>query len=79
MIESGIAPGSCIDGAALDSLWDLGVAGKKDKSQRPGCHCAPSVDIGTYNTCSHGCLYCYAGSFRENASKAFSEGPEQGM
>ncbi len=37
----------------------------KDKGQRSLCGCAPSKDIGRYNSCMHFCAYCYA-----NLSKA---------
>ncbi len=33
---------------------------RRDPNQRPECLCTSSVDLGAYNTCSHGCVYCYA-------------------
>ena len=33
---------------------------KSKKSQRTECNCLLGSDIGAYNTCAHGCIYCYA-------------------
>ncbi|SDF70442.1 DUF1848 domain-containing protein [Sporolituus thermophilus] len=59
----GIFPGKCIDDKYLRAVFGIQVAAGKDKSQRPACGCVPSKDIGFYETCLHGCLYCYAGTY----------------
>lgn len=44
----------------------------RDKGQRLFCGCIKSKDIGEYNTCIHGCEYCYANTSKNTALNNFS-------
>lgn len=56
----GIEAGRCIDGELIADVTGVPLSFPKDKGQRQECGCAVSVDIGAYDTCPHGCRYCYA-------------------
>jgi DNA repair photolyase len=43
----------------------------KAKPTRQECGCTQSSDIGAYDTCPHGCVYCYANMHKRRACKAF--------
>lgn len=58
--QCGIESAQCIDGRLVAELLGQPMRIPKDKGQRPGCGCVASVDIGAYDTCAHGCRYCYA-------------------
>lgn len=60
MEDFGIRSGKCIDDEYLRQNLGVEVPGRKDPGQRGACHCVKSVDIGAYDTCVHGCRYCYA-------------------
>lgn len=50
---------ACIDPQKIERLWGRGLPPRKDAGQRLLCGCAPSIDIGAYDTCISGCAYCY--------------------
>ena len=56
----GINHCACIDKSKIEKLLGYSIDAKKDPGQRKACNCIKSVDIGMYNTCRHGCSYCYA-------------------
>jgi len=56
----GASRGSCVDGALIGSLFSPEKSFPRDKHQRKECLCSSSVDVGAYNTCPAGCVYCYA-------------------
>jgi hypothetical protein len=72
----GISHGRCIDDRLISAISGHplnAVAVAKDKNQRPECGCAASIDIGAYDSCPHGCVYCYAnarpGAVKSNREK----------
>ena len=48
----------------------LSVPAKK-KAPRAECNCLLGADIGAYNTCPHGCIYCYANYDRQTVLQNF--------
>ena len=63
----GINHGKCIDDLLISKILGCKQAIEKDRNQREECGCVSSIDIGTYNSCPHRCLYCYANFKPEKA------------
>ena len=57
--RSGLTEARCIDAERLGRRAGRPIAARR-KGNRPGCLCAESRDIGDYDSCPHGCVYCYA-------------------
>ena len=49
----------CIDRARLIARG-AGRLKARERGNRPGCLCAEARDIGAYDSCAQGCVYCYA-------------------
>ncbi|HYH37605.1 MAG TPA: DUF1848 domain-containing protein [Azospirillum sp.] len=73
----GVQAARCVDAERLSDVAGAPVAARR-KGNRPGCLCAESRDIGAYDTCPHGCAYCYAVSSRATARTRFQAHDPEG-
>lgn len=73
LADYGIGHASCIDRNLIEKITGKTFASvKKDKNQRSECGCIASIDIGIYNTCVHGCAYCYANFSEDRTRRNFA-------
>jgi hypothetical protein len=67
---TGARPARCIDARRIADVSGRPITART-KANRPGCQCAESRDIGSYDTCPHGCVYCYAVSSVDGAKSLY--------
>jgi len=70
LLSEKIKKASCINGYYLGNLFNIPLE-TKPAATRKECACTKSIDIGAYDTCVHGCVYCYANLDKEKAKKFY--------
>ena len=68
----GVKAARCVDARRLSEIGGRPIRAKL-KGNRPDCKCYASIDIGDYDTCPHGCVYCYAVRSRDLARRRYKK------
>lgn len=60
LARPGVDTAGCLSPHVLEQAIGAPLHVPAHKPARPECVCLLGADIGAYNTCNHGCRYCYA-------------------
>jgi hypothetical protein len=71
LVSDRITQAHCMDGETISRLHGCACRAPV-RPNRPQCGCAENVDIGRYNTCPHGCVYCYANTDHRRATLGYA-------
>lgn len=75
--ELGADCSGCMSRALLERAigYPLDIPASKEAAlmTREECTCLLGSDIGAYNTCGHGCVYCYANDDRETVKENMAQ------
>ncbi|MCH7744968.1 MAG: DUF1848 domain-containing protein [Chloroflexi bacterium] len=71
-LAPGVEAARCVDTHRLSEMAGYPINAQL-KGNRPDCGCFASKDIGEYDTCPHGCVYCYAVINRKLAQRRYKE------
>lgn len=70
LIDGLIKKAHCIDGDIISRLCG-DQPHHRAKPTRKECGCVESTDIGKYDSCPHGCVYCYANVNKQRAADVY--------
>ncbi|MBN2281863.1 MAG: DUF1848 domain-containing protein [Candidatus Marinimicrobia bacterium] len=59
----------CINVDLINKITGVPLKSYPLQKSREGCHCINAPDIGYYDSCPHGCIYCYSNKCPEVAQK----------